>query len=101
MSSDKALIDLRKQLIDLKVDAFIITSSDAHQSEYVHDSEMRRSFVSNFTGSAGTALVLNDKALLWTDGRYFLQASQELSSLWLLMKSGESGIIIKFNNIYN
>lgn len=93
MSSDKALIDIRKQLIDLNVDAFIITSSDAHQSEYVHDSEMRRSFVSNFTGSAGTALVLNDKALLWTDGRYFLQASQELSSSWLLMKSGEPGVL--------
>jgi Xaa-Pro aminopeptidase len=53
---------------------------------------MRRAFISGFTGSAGTALILRDKALLWTDGRYWLQASQELSDEWILMKSGEQGV---------
>jgi Xaa-Pro aminopeptidase len=44
--------------------------------------------ISGFTGSAGTAVVTEDKALLWTDGRYFLQASKELSEDWTLMKAG-------------
>ena len=74
--AEKALEALRNGLNVLKVDAFVINSFDSHQSEYVHECEMRRSFISNFTGSAGTALVLKDRAYLWTDGRYFLQASQ-------------------------
>jgi Xaa-Pro aminopeptidase len=48
----------------------------------------RREFVSGFTGSAGTAVVLKDKALLWTDGRYFLQAEKELGEEWTLMRAG-------------
>lgn len=85
----------RGKLIELGVDAFIIGSGDAHQSEYVHESDMRRAFISDFTGSAGTALVLASKneAYLWTDGRYFLQASQELSSDWTLMRSGEPNVL--------
>jgi Xaa-Pro aminopeptidase len=90
MSSKLTLI--RRYLNELKIDAFIVGSGDAHQSEYVHESDMRRTFISEFTGSAGTALVLRDKALLWTDGRYFLQASIELSEDWTLMKSGEPGV---------
>lgn len=74
------------------LDAFIVGSEDRHQSEYVSEADMRRAFVSGFTGSAGTVLVLKDKALLWTDGRYFLQASQELSADWTLMRSGEKGV---------
>jgi len=45
------------------------------QSEYAAAHQERRHFISNFTGSAGTALVTTDQALLWTDGRYFLQVS--------------------------
>lgn len=91
--ADQALIDIRKVIKELNIDALIINSYDAHQSEYVHECEMRRGFVSNFTGSAGTALILKDKAFIWTDGRYFLQASKEISSSWTLMKSGEPGIL--------
>jgi len=47
---------------------------------------MRRQYVSGFTGSAGTALITQDKALLWTDGRYFLQALKEMDTNWMLMK---------------
>jgi Xaa-Pro aminopeptidase len=83
----------RAILNELGIDAFIVDSGDAHQSEYVSKSESRREFISGFTGSAGTALILQDKALLWTDGRYFLQASQELSAEWTLMKSGEPGVL--------
>jgi Xaa-Pro aminopeptidase len=68
--------------------AYIIPSSDAHQSEYVAACDERRAYVSGFTGSAGTAVVTPTRALLWTDGRYFLQASQQLSEEWTLMKAG-------------
>lgn len=72
--------------------AFLVDTADAHQSEYVSDANKRRQFISDFTGSNGTALVTPDKALLWTDGRYFLQAEQELSAEWTLMKSEEPGV---------
>ena len=48
--------------------------------------------MSRFTGSAGTAVVTRDAALLWTDGRYFLQAEAELGAAWTLMRSGEPGV---------
>lgn len=80
---DKSLIKLDQQL-----DAYLIPSSDAHSSEYLANRDKRRQFISNFTGSSGTALVTHSDALLWTDGRYFLQASQELDSNWTLMKDG-------------
>ncbi|KAI1317885.1 hypothetical protein EDD11_007547 [Mortierella claussenii] len=70
------------------VTAFVIPSEDAHQSEYVAECDERRAFISGFTGSAGLAVVSLDAAALFTDGRYFLQASQQLDSNWTLMKSG-------------
>ena len=88
-----SLSDVRRELAVLEVDAFICGSQDAHQSEYTCDRDLRRAFLSGFTGSAGTALVLPDKALLWTDGRYFLQAETELSADWTLMRSGEVDIL--------
>jgi Xaa-Pro aminopeptidase len=59
------------------------------QSEYVADADKRREFISGFNGSAGVAVITRDKALLWTDGRYFLQATQQLSNSWKLMRIGE------------
>ena len=53
--------------------AYIIPSCDAHNSEYLASCDERRAFVSGFDGSAGTAIVTAKEALLWTDGRYFLQ----------------------------
>ncbi|KAF9286694.1 hypothetical protein BGZ68_002647 [Mortierella alpina] len=70
------------------VTAFVIPSEDAHQSEYVAECDERRAFISGFTGSAGLAVVSLHTAALFTDGRYFLQASQQLDSNWTLMKSG-------------
>jgi len=86
-----ALENLRKIMSGLGIDAFIVPTDDPHLSEYTPAFYNRRAFISGFTGSAGTALVLKDKAYLWTDGRYFLQAEQELSSEWTLMKSGQKG----------
>ncbi|MBN2162737.1 MAG: aminopeptidase P family protein [Pontiellaceae bacterium] len=62
-----------------QVDAFVIPSADPHQSEYVADHWKCRAWFSGFSGSAGTVAVLRDKAGLWTDGRYFIQAEQELA----------------------
>ncbi|KAL7256309.1 hypothetical protein ACSBR1_010269 [Camellia fascicularis] len=70
------------------LDALVVPSEDYHQSEYVSDRDKRREFVSGFTGSAGLALITMNEALLWTDGRYFLQAAQELSDQWKLMRMG-------------
>jgi Xaa-Pro aminopeptidase len=57
-------------------------------SEYIHPHFGRREAVSGFTGSAGTAVLGLDVALLWTDGRYFIQAERELSEQWTLMRDG-------------
>lgn len=71
------------------LDALVVPSEDYHQSEYVSARDKRREFVSGFTGSAGLALITMDEARLWTDGRYFLQATQQLSARWKLMRIGE------------
>ncbi|GJJ72277.1 Xaa-Pro aminopeptidase [Entomortierella parvispora] len=74
---------------EYNITAFVVPSEDAHQSEYVAECDDRRAYISGFTGSAGLAIVCSDNtAALFTDGRYFLQASQELDSNWTLMKSG-------------
>ena len=70
----------------------MVTHNDAHASEYIAEHDERLAFVSKFTGSAGTALITMDKALLWTDGRYFTQATNELHQPWELMKSGEKDV---------
>ncbi|KAI4995781.1 hypothetical protein ZWY2020_037869 [Hordeum vulgare] len=71
------------------IHALLIPSEDAHQSEYVSERDKRRQFLSGFTGSAGLALITTREALLWTDGRYFLQAINQLSDRWRLMRMGE------------
>lgn len=71
------------------LDALVVPSEDYHQSEYVSARDKRREFVSGFSGSAGLALITMNSARVWTDGRYFLQATQELSDEWTLMRMGE------------
>ena len=65
---------------------FLNTFSE--QSEYIADCDQRRAFVTGFTGSAGTAVVTETDACLWTDGRYFNQAEKQLDCNWTLMKEG-------------
>ena len=73
--------------------AYIIPSSDYHQSEYVGEYFKSREFMSGFTGSAGTLVVTLDEVGLWTDGRYFLQAESELKNSNIkLFKMGEEGV---------
>ena len=90
MNINQRLENLRNLMADRKIDAYIIPTSDPHQSEYLSDYYRDREFISGFTGSAGTALVTLNRAVLWTDSRYFLQAANELSSSeFELMKMGE------------
>ena len=56
----------------------------------------RRQFISGFTGSAGTAVVTDKSAALWTDGRYYLQAEQQLDCNWIVMKAGQDRVCIQF-----
>ena len=100
MPTDKSGLDPAAKLAKLRelmaaadggVDAYIVPSEDPHMSEYPPDCHARREFISNFTGSAGTAVITRDAALLWTDGRYFLQAEKQLSPDWTLMRMGTDG----------
>ncbi|GAA5853198.1 hypothetical protein JCM8547_000238 [Rhodosporidiobolus lusitaniae] len=88
--SDSAarLAALRSLLTKHSLNAYIVDSGDAHANEYVAASDDRRAFISGFTGSAGTAIVLQEKAFLWTDGRYHQQATQQLSPSWTLQPHG-------------
>ncbi|CAF1938649.1 aminopeptidase P2 [Brassica napus] len=92
---DEKLTALRQQFSKpgVGIDAYIIPSQDAHQSEFIAECYARRAFISGFTGSAGTAVVTKDKAALWTDGRYFLQAEKQLNSSWTLMRAGNPGVL--------
>ena len=88
------IVDLRKVMQREGIDAWISPSSDAHQSEYPTEYDKCRRFLSGFTGSAGTLLIMKEEAFLWTDGRYFLQAESELKDSGItLMKMGEPGVV--------
>ncbi|GAA6025003.1 hypothetical protein JCM8202_002185 [Rhodotorula sphaerocarpa] len=87
--SSARLAALREQMATHNLQAYIIDSGDAHSNEYTAECDDRRAWISGFTGSAGTALVLaNDAAYLWTDGRYHQQAGKQLNDKWTLMKHG-------------
>ena len=78
MYIDQKIAQLRKIMKAKGIDAYLIPSSDPHNSEYVADRWMSRTWISGFNGSAGTVIITQDHAGLWTDSRYFLQAEQEL-----------------------
>lgn len=76
-----------------KIDAYLVATDDFHGSEYVGDYFKCRKYITGFTGSAGTAIITQDMAGLWTDGRYFIQAADQLRDTTIeLFKSGEPGV---------
>lgn len=84
------LAALKAAMKEADIDCYIIPTSDYHNSEYVSEYFMVRKYFSGFTGSAGTLVVLKDKAALFTDGRYFIQAAKQLQGSDItLMKMGE------------
>lgn len=76
-----------------KIDAYLVATDDFHGSEYVGDYFKCRKYITGFTGSAGTAIITQDMAGLWIDGRYFIQAADQLRDTTIeLFKSGEPGV---------
>lgn len=78
MEINKRLENLRKLMIEEGIEAYIVNTADPHQSEYIADHYKTRQWISGFTGSAGTVVVTEKDAILWTDGRYFIQGEEEL-----------------------
>ncbi|CAH8527189.1 unnamed protein product [Dicrocoelium dendriticum] len=91
------LRELRTLLRSHQLQAYINPSEDEHFSEYVDASDKRNAFISGFSGSVSTVIVTLDKAALWTDGRYHLQASHELDQNWTLMKAGLPSTLTEAN----
>nr|XP_006824487.1 PREDICTED: xaa-Pro aminopeptidase 2-like [Saccoglossus kowalevskii] len=89
------IADLRVEMekivpkVNGRIAAYLIPSADAHNSEYIAECHERRQWITGFTGSAGFAIVTMNQSAVWTDGRYFLQAEQQLDCNWILMKQGE------------
>ncbi len=87
------LARLRREMAQRGMDGYVVVTDDFHGSEYVGDFFKARAYLSGFTGSAGTLVVLPDRAALWTDGRYFLQAAEQLTGSTIeLMRMGQPGV---------
>lgn len=84
---------LRKEMQQRGIDMYIVPTSDFHESEYVGDYFKARKYITGFTGSAGTAVITMEEAGLWTDGRYFIQAENQLKGTPVtLFKMAEEGV---------
>ncbi|WP_286905649.1 aminopeptidase P family protein [Clostridium sp. UBA1652] len=93
MDVKKRIEKLRSLMKENKIDAYIIPSFDAHQSEYVAEHWKGRQWISGFTGSAGTVVITLDDAGLWTDGRYYIQAEKQLEGSGIrLFKMADLGV---------
>lgn len=93
MKMNEKLQMLRNLMKERNLSAYIVPTDDFHSSEYVGAYFKAREYMSGFTGSAGTLVVLPDQAALWTDGRYFLQAADQLKdSTIVLMRSGQPDV---------
>lgn len=92
-STKEIISKLRAIMKENGLDAYIIPSSDNHQSEYVGEFFKARAYVSGFTGDAGTVVITKNEAGLWTDGRFFLQATYQLEDSGIkLFKMGNPGV---------
>ena len=92
MKVSERIEELRREMSVEGIDIYIVPTADYHHSEYVGEYFKARQFLTGFTGSAGTAVFTKEKAGLWTDGRYFIQAEQELAGTGVsLYRMGEPG----------
>lgn len=93
MDVKERIEQLRVLMREKGIEAYIVPSSDPHQSEYVAEHYTARTFITGFTGSAGTAVITLKDAGLWTDGRYFIQAENQLKGSGVtLYRMGEAGV---------
>ena len=87
------LAALRAEMKSRGIDIYLVPTSDFHESEYVGEHFKARRFITGFTGSAGTAVITMTEAGLWTDGRYFVQAENQLKGSTVdLYRMGEEGV---------
>lgn len=102
MKVEARIAKLRELMKERNIDYYIIPSSDYHQSEYVGDYFKCREWISGFTGSAGTVVVSQKIVGLWTDGRYFIQAANEIKDTEIvLFKMGEPEVPTYIQYILN
>lgn len=87
------LMQLRELMRKNHIDYYMITTQDYHNSEYVHEYFKEREYISGFSGSNGTLLVSQTEAGLWTDGRYYLQAEEELKDSQIALYKQEPGVL--------
>ena len=84
---------LRQEMAQRNISVYIVPTADFHESEYVGSYFKARKYITGFTGSAGTAVITMTEAGLWTDGRYFIQAAEQLEGTTVtLYKMGEEGV---------
>lgn len=84
---------LRQEMAKRNISVYIVPTADFHESEYVGSYFKARKYITGFTGSAGTAVITMTEAGLWTDGRYFIQAAEQLEGTTVtLYKMGEEGV---------
>ena len=85
---------LRQEMKQRNISVYVIPTADFHESEYAGDYFKARKYMTGFTGSAGTAVITMKEAGLWTDGRYFVQAAQQLKGTTVeLHRMGEPGVL--------
>ena len=93
MTIQERLAKLREQMQEKGVDFYVVPTADFHQSEYVGEHFKARKFITGFSGSAGTAVITKTEARMWTDGRYFIQAAEQMAGTTVeLMKMAEPGV---------
>ena len=93
MTVTERIAALREKMREKKIDAYLVPTDDFHASEYVGEYFKCRKFITGFTGSAGRAVIMQDMAGLWTDGRYFIQAAAQLEGTGVeLFKMGEPDV---------
>ncbi|MBQ3773470.1 MAG: aminopeptidase P family N-terminal domain-containing protein, partial [Pseudobutyrivibrio sp.] len=93
MTTNEKIAKLRDLMKERGIDLYLIPTDDFHSSEYVGEHFKARSFITGFTGSAGTAVITLTEAHLWADGRYFVQAAKQIAgSEVILERMGEPNV---------
>lgn len=96
MNTSQHISRLRQSMKNSGMQAYMISGSDPHQSEYLADHWKIREWISGFTGSAGIVIITEDHAGLWTDSRYYIQAEEELAGSEFTMHQMGSGAVPSF-----
>jgi Xaa-Pro aminopeptidase len=91
-ASNPKLIKLRELMSSKDLQGYLIFHFDEHKSEYLADADERIKFISGFAGSNAISLVTKEKALLWTDSRYYIQAERQLEAGWEMMKMDSGSV---------